>query len=576
MTTKDDSLLRRTQHELDDPVSYTKSDIIAPILCSVALIICVLIANPFVNSAFNDDWSYSDTALRLAQTGRIHYNGWGSPTILFQSAWAALFIRTFGFSFNLLRIIAIPFSLGFVCLTYFLSRRLGLRPNFAAFATLTVTTSPLFIPLAASFMTEPYACFFTFVCIYASIAAVESRSTTAAARWLWILSIAGILGGADRQSIWPLPLLLLPYLAWSKRSNTRFLIHSAIAYTVCLSSLAFVLLHFHTGYAVSDMSWKQWLLVGYANLTLGIHYVLSILLITALMCLPALLCTLPLYRRIPRRTMAVILVFSIICFDYLRSGFGDLLGVAPFLGNILTPHGVLDELTGLGSRPKILRIYERYPITLFLLFTAAVWTYLLRTRFARPMFPAATARIFLIFIVPYLCLLLPGAILGFTYDRYALLLLPLGVICVLLPLQNSVPRIPRVSWIVLLVFAGYGIATTHDYARSLQARVTAVELAERKGVSRMQVAVGVESDGWTQLQATGKIDHMAYGLKLGLHNAFWFSDFTTVIRPDWLVYSSARARIPKGALVTVPFFTWLPPSYQAVSILKTADIPKHE
>ncbi|MFL6451845.1 MAG: ArnT family glycosyltransferase [Bryobacteraceae bacterium] len=574
MVTISDSFPTRDTYDTVGGRSYRRTELIGPVLCSLALIASIVIANPFVDSSFNDDWSYSDTALKLAQTGRIHYNGWGSPTILFQSAWAALFIRLYGFSFDLLRVIAIPFSVGFVCLTYFLGRRLGLHREFAGFAALTVGVSPLFVPLAASFMTEPYACFFSLLCIYAAVHSVTSRSESSAVRWLWVLTISGILGGSDRQTVWFLPLLILPYLAWLRRSNVRFLLQCVAAYAACLASLGFVLLHFHTGYAVSDMSRKQWLLVAYANSRDGIHYIVSVLLVTALMCLPALVCITPLCRRLGSRTVGVILALCLITFDYVRSGLGDLLGVAPFLGNILTLHGVLDEFTGLGTRPKVLHIYERYPITFLLLFSIAVWIYLLKTRFARLTLPPAIARIFLIFAVPYICLLLPGATLGFCYDRYALMLLPLAAVCVLLPLQELLNRIPVVGWAALMAFAGYGIATTHDYARYLQARTTAVELSRKKGISRMHISAGVEHDGWTQVQTANRIGHALYGLKVGSYNNPWFSFFATSVRPDYVTYSSPRAKIPPGAVVTVPYSNWLPPSHQAVSVLKPATIPK--
>jgi hypothetical protein len=421
-------------------------------------------------------------------------------------------------------------------------------------------------------MTEPYACFFTLACVYAAIAAAESRSESLALRWLWVLSISGILGGSDRQTVWLLPLLLLPYLAWLRRSNTRFLIHSAIGYSACLGSLAFVLLHFHTGYAVSDMSRKQWMVVAYANFTEGIHYVASVLLVAALMCLPALLFAAPFYRRLGLRTAAAICALCLLVFDYLRSGFGDLTGVAPFLGSILTTQGILDEITAPGPRPRILHIYERYPITFLLIFAAAVWIYLLKTGFTRLTLPSATRRIILIFTVPYIGLLLPGAILTFCFDRYALLLLPLVAVFVLIPFQNLLNRIPAPAWTALIMFAGYGIATTHDYARYLQARTTAIELSRKRGVSRMHIAAGVENDGWTQVQSTSKIGHVLYGVKNESYP--WFSYYATAIRPDYVTYSSPRADVPPKAVVAVPFFSWLPPSYQAVSVVRPADIPK--
>src|SRR5437868_619532 len=40
------------------------------LLCCAAVLICIALAHPFANSAFNDDWAYSRVALKLAETGR--------------------------------------------------------------------------------------------------------------------------------------------------------------------------------------------------------------------------------------------------------------------------------------------------------------------------------------------------------------------------------------------------------------------------------------------------------------------------------------------------------------------------
>jgi Dolichyl-phosphate-mannose-protein mannosyltransferase len=316
-------------------------EIIAPILCSAALLLCLAIANPFVNSAFNDDWSFSHVALKLAATGHFQYNGWGAPTIVFQSAWAAMFIRFFGFSFNILRAVTLPFSVGFVCLTYFLSRSVGLRRKFAAFAALAVAVSPLFLPLSASFMTESYACFFTLLCLYAAIRSGQSGSRPSALIWLWILAISGTCGGSDRQTVWIAPLLLMPYLCFLNRSSKRFLLHAGLAYATCLAALAVVTFNFGQRYAATELSKTEWLSTIYLNGTTAAHYIMSILLVSALMCLPAFLCLQPLWTRLSARACSMILLVCAVAFDYLRSGLGPDLGVAPFLGNILTRFGVL-------------------------------------------------------------------------------------------------------------------------------------------------------------------------------------------------------------------------------------------
>ena len=64
----------RHESEIHDSTAAARgqySKFLHPVLCCAAVLSCVLLAWPFANSAFNDDWSYADVALRFAQTGRI-------------------------------------------------------------------------------------------------------------------------------------------------------------------------------------------------------------------------------------------------------------------------------------------------------------------------------------------------------------------------------------------------------------------------------------------------------------------------------------------------------------------------
>lgn len=576
MITTNRSLLDHNIHSPKERVRW-RSELVLPLLCSLALLACIFIANPFVgNSPYHDDWSYSDVALKFAQTGQIHYNGWGSPTLLFQCAWAALFIRAFGFSFNLLRFIALPFSVGFVCLIYFLGRQLGLRRSFAVFATLIVVLSPLFLPLSASFMTEPYALFFTLLCIYAAIRIAERSGNSSGVGWLWLLAVAGILGGSDRQTIWPLPLLLVPYLAWLRRSRKVFLLNSGIAYALCLGCLGFVLTHFKTGYAAWDYSPRKLATIAFWQLPEAFHFILSLLLLSILLCSPALLCALPVLRRnVSRRTLLGMVALCLILIEYLYTGVGRVLGIVPFLGDTITPYGILDRDVGLGTRPHLLHMYLRIPLTFSLILLIALMIHLYRRRTLRLELPTPTAAIFVIFFVPYLCLCVPGAILRFCFDRYALPFLPLLAICILLSMQPLLTRIPRIAWACLGVFALYAICTTHDYDRYLHARATVAEEISTYGIPRLHLTAGFEQDGWTQIQTTHKIGHVVYHTMYGeKYNRPWFMYFDTAIQPDYVSFSSALNNVPSRAVFTVPFDTWLPPSKQAVSVLKKTDVPK--
>jgi hypothetical protein len=550
-------------------------DFVRPAVCALFLIVAIAIANPFVNSAFNDDWSYSDTALQLAQTGRMHYNSWGSPTILFQSLWAALFIRAFGFGFNLIRVLTIPFSIASVWLTYLVARETGLRPAFAFFATLTTALSPLFFPLTASFMTEPYALCFVMLCLYAALRIEHSRTESEAMPYVWVLAIAGCLGGSDRQSVWLVPLLLIPYVAWRRREWRRFLAHSIVSYVVVLGLFGTVLLVFHPGYAVSKMSLGEWASVIRKEAVRAFHSWASVALVSALMCLPAFLCASALWTRLRLRQLVLLGLLCFFGFDYLRSAFGQSLGVAPFLGNLIGPHGILEHASGLGSRPQVWHKAEGYVITVFLIFAVGGWALTLNGAAFRERKNRPSMRIFSLYALPYFALLVPAAMLAIAFDRYGVMILPVLVTAVLVPIQDSIRRVSAAAWACLLMYAIYSVLGAHDYFRNLEARSRALLAAEKRGIPRLSIGSGVEQDGWTQLRVAGDVRPAMYPWAFGdSYNRFYFSYYTTAIKPDYVTYSCARDLVPPQAVVTVPYRTWLPPSWQAVAVLRKEDVPK--
>ncbi len=259
-------------------------------LCVAIPLLCVFAAHPFSATAFNDDWSYSHVALKLAETGRIRYNGWGPAMQLVQAIWGAGWIRLFGFSFDVLRLATLPFSIGFVWLTYALGRKAGLRGELACFGALVIGTSPLFVPLAASFMTEPYACFFTVLCLYAAVSSAEARASKSAVFWLWALALAGLLGGSDRQSVWTAPLTLIPYLFWVRHSDRRFVLHATAAYVVLIAAIAALASHFTQSYPGLDVPRQELTAIVLRNFFSGSGRLLGLLLASLQVTLPALLC----------------------------------------------------------------------------------------------------------------------------------------------------------------------------------------------------------------------------------------------------------------------------------------------
>ena len=87
----------------------------------------VLLAWPIGEIGHNDDWSYCFTAQKLAETGKLTFNGWATAMLGLQAYWGALFIKLFGFSFTVLRLSILPLAALCGSVAYGLGRTCGLR-----------------------------------------------------------------------------------------------------------------------------------------------------------------------------------------------------------------------------------------------------------------------------------------------------------------------------------------------------------------------------------------------------------------------------------------------------------------
>lgn len=546
--------------------------ILHPLACCVLPLLCIVLANPFADSGFVDDWSYSQVALKFAETGHIHHNGWASPMILFQTLWGAGWIRIFGFSFNVLKVASLPFSIGFVLLVYALGRKSRLKRKTAFFGALIVGTSPLFVPLAASFMTEPYACFFTMLCIYAAICAVESASSESATPWLWILTVSGILGGSDRQSVWVAPIALIPYLWWARRSERRFSLHAATAYIVCLSAVAFLAYRFPQPYGPLDLSRSQIISLVMNGWFPALGGFIGLLLCCVMFALPAMSCFARLWAKLGAAEIVFLLLVSSIFVGILMYFFGSS-GVAPFAGDLVTPFGVL--LKGedaLGYRPVVLPITVCIVLTVLLVFSTAAFLFLDRNGTSK-MAPVPKA-VFLIFSCAYIPLLLPGSLLNSASDRYVLPLIPLLTIFLLGRFAAHKREIPAAAWACLLMFAAYSVATSHDYFSALRARTLAARRLERSGISRTRISAGLEYDGWTQLQHSGNIKGVVSGIAVDsiTPGKFWFWDYATALQPDFVLTYSPTCDQSEAEPLNVRFTAWLPPGRRCINMRTRSDL----
>ena len=502
-----------------------------PVLSCAVVLACILIANPFNEAGFNDDWSYARVAMKLAGTGRLQYNGWGSPILLFQSYWAAPWILAFGFSMQVLQVAMIPVSLGFVALVYATGRATGLSRELSAFASIATGTSPLFLPLAASFMTDSPGCLFCMLCVYSALRSAQATNSREATRWLWVLALAGVIGGANRQVVWIAPVSLIPYLLWTRRSDSTFRMHAVAAYS--LSGIVILaILHFLSQpYGPLQLNHEQLMSVFRNGSGKAINLAASLILVCVFASLPAFCCLVPLARR----RLALMLIslvpltiatFALLVFTGLAAPYGN--GIFSWVG--IATEGQEWFRTKPATLPPWARIGLSVATSLCVIVSARWLVRSIRS------FP-----VFAVFCLGYMALLLPGILLGFAFDRYMLPILPLMMLVVL---KHSGNRVPAVAWCCIAAFACYGIATTHDYSAALRARIAAAHEFAATGVGRDRVSVGFEYDGWTELERSEYVSVVQYADLFADDHAkglwFWFWNHTPHLTPDYEDRKSTR------------------------------------
>jgi hypothetical protein len=165
----------------------------------------------------------------------------------------------------------------------------------------------------------------------------------------------------------------------------------------------------------------------------------------------------------------------------------------------------------------------------------------------------------------YLAALIYRSVLDRLYfDRYVILFLPLLILPALWHAQVHRPAPPWWSWTALTLIAVFAVAYTHDYFAVGRARVQAAGEVTASGVPRTRVSAGLEYDGWTQLEATGRIltpqeVTATPPPPYPTHPPFWFWKYTRAIHPAFVVSYSPLPGLVDAGFPPVPYRTWLPP-----------------
>jgi hypothetical protein len=553
------------------------------LLCALALAACVLIAYPVANMPFMDDFSYTKTALDFAQTGHFLYNGWATAMLGWLVPWGALFIKLFGFSFTAVRFSMLPIAMATVYLFHQILRRFGINRGNAVLGALTLALSPLFLPMAASFMTDVPGLFVILACIAMCQRAVAAQADKAALLWLCSAMVVNVAGGTVRQIAWLGALIMVPSAAWLLRERRGMRTAGVLLF---LCGLVGVLACLHW-FNEQPYSVPEHVFVGPIHPKMLVH--LGAQLFKTFLCLllvifPVSVMWLPVSQRLTANAkIRIIGALTLLCLlAAIPYKFGRL---DPWLMPWLIP---LLESQAVGG----VKVWMRIGISLLIIAPALVM--LEQMAIPRRIKPASVnsqapawvelAWILGPFSLSYVLLLAPRATFAIIQDRYLLGLAPTAIIVLLRLYQDRIgDKVPAISLVILMAVAFYAVAGAHDLFAGCRALVRTVQMVQNSGVPRRYIQAGMASDGWAQIEGGGHINDSRIQVPAGAYNpdtpnlklsnecTLEFASLTPAITPKYFLLFPPMSCFAPAKYPPVRYATWLPPFHRALYVqqLKT-------
>ncbi len=496
--------------------------------CASVLLAAVVLCHPVADTGVCDDWSYVRTAEDLAKTGHVVYNGWATAMLGWQLYPAAWCMRALGSSFLVARATTIVAASLTTPSFHRCLARCGVRSWNACVATLVVVLSPLFLPLATTYMSDMFGLLPIVVCLYCCLRAVQADEGRAIG-WLVLAAISGVIGGTARQVSWLGLLVMVPSTAWLLRGQRRVWMTAATCWVLGCCAIAACMRWFHhQPYAVPETFAHARLTGQSAAMAVGNFARLG--LETGMLLLPLLIPFLPVLVKTHRSLVIVVtVVCCVVPMALVAHRSVHHLGqfLVPTLldgGNFVAVEGMMTATPEHGLRPRLLVDPLRLLLTLIVVAAsvAVVVTWGRRSEIKAEggSSPELRWRTLLVVILPfmgaYLLLLVPRAAFALKganqaetpashpYDRYSLPLLVPGALLLTRLYQDRLRgRLPMITVASLVGVGVYSVATTHDGFAMYRATRSAVAAMEAAGIPATAMDAGWEFSGSTQVAAGG-------------------------------------------------------------------------
>lgn len=138
---------------MDLRASLSKDSTVVLSLTAIWVLIELFI-RPAGDFPLSDDWSYTRSLQQWYETGHYHLIGWTSMPLAAHLAWGMLFCKVFGFSFTVLRYSTLVLGLAGSIGAYFLAREFSDNKRACAFTALLLMLNPIYLNLSNTFMTD--------------------------------------------------------------------------------------------------------------------------------------------------------------------------------------------------------------------------------------------------------------------------------------------------------------------------------------------------------------------------------------------------------------------------------------
>ena len=536
------------------------------------MLVCELVSRPFANMGICDDGPYILVAQNLATTGHLVYNGWMEAMLGWQLYLGAAFIKLFGFSYTTVRMSTVLVA---VVLAFFLQRtmvRANISERNATIGTLALVLSPLYLMLSATFMTDIHGLLAIVVCLYGCVRAVQAATTRATIGWLCFAVVTNAACGTSRQIAWLGVLVMVPSTLWLLRAQRRVV----LAGTAATFAGALFIFGCMRWFQQQPYSLHAHLVGGTFSAPRTLSQLTNLFLEVLFLILPIVALFLPEVRKLGLRVIAIISAVSLI---YIRLAIHRT--YLPLLeptmgrgGDWIGVHGVLEIFVK--GAPIFLHVGVQVLLTMVTyggLLGLVVSAF--RSRGIPPvasLSPGVSWRQLGVllgpFVMVYTLILILRSATTPLYDRYALPLLLVALICGIRYYQERIrARLPLVSIFLIGIVAIYGVAVTHNMFALYRARVAIAAEIRAAGIPDTSVDGGWEYNLGVELQHAQYINNYEIAvpahayvptppLPAGSCQMPYFED-TPHIRPLYGVSFDPNECYGPAAFAPVTYSRWL-------------------